>query len=75
MNLKGIAMLNSSIFSKIKKEKIIVFGTGSAAINYIKRITKTHEIVIFLDNDPKKHGKKINGISIFRRMRLRISRI
>jgi capsular polysaccharide biosynthesis protein len=54
-----------NIFSKKKKQKIIIFGTGSAAIMYVKRIKKTHEIVCFMDNNTAKHGKKLNGISIF----------
>jgi capsular polysaccharide biosynthesis protein len=55
----------SSNFSKKKKEKIIVFGTGSAAIKYVKGVRKTHQVVGYLDNNTEKHGKKLNDIPIF----------
>jgi capsular polysaccharide biosynthesis protein len=58
-------MFASSNFQREKKEKIIVFGTGSAAIKYVKGIMRTHEIIGFLDNNIKQHGKKLNGISIY----------
>lgn len=51
-------------FSKNKKKKIIIFGTGSAAVKFVKHIKKTHEIVCFMDNNTAKHGKKLNGIAI-----------
>lgn len=57
-------MSNSSDFSKKKKEKIIVFGTGSAAIKYVKSVRKTHQVVCYLDNDPSKHEKMLNGVLI-----------
>jgi capsular polysaccharide biosynthesis protein len=46
-------------------EKIIVFGTGSAAINFVKRNKKTHRVVGYMDNNSAKHGGKLNGVSIF----------
>ena len=57
-------MFASSNFQREKKERIIVFGTGSAAVKYVKGIVRTHEVIGFLDNNIKQHGKKLNGISI-----------
>jgi len=45
-------------------KKIIIFGTGSAAIKYVKRIRKTHEVVCYLDNDSAKHGQTLSGVPI-----------
>lgn len=46
------------------KEKILIFGTGAAALNFIKYIKGTHTILAFMDNDEQKHGKKIKGIEV-----------
>lgn len=48
-----------------KKQKIIIFGTGSGAIKFIKLIKNTHKIVCFMDNDIKKQGKNLNGVPIY----------
>jgi capsular polysaccharide biosynthesis protein len=58
-------MFSNIFVRKKKKEKIIIFGTGSAAVKYVKNVKKTHEIICFMDNDPIKHGKKLHGLSIF----------
>ena len=49
----------------VPPEEIIVFGTGSAAINFVKRNKKTHRVVGYMDNNSAKHGGKLNGVSIF----------
>ncbi|MFT5923081.1 MAG: capsular polysaccharide biosynthesis protein [Paraglaciecola sp.] len=57
-------MLIRSNLSKKEKERIIVFGTGSAAAKYVKHTKSTHEVVCYLDNNPEKHGKELDGVSI-----------
>jgi capsular polysaccharide biosynthesis protein len=53
------------LFNKSSQlKKVIIFGTGSAAIKYVKRIRKTHEVICFLDNNLAKNGTTLNGVSI-----------
>jgi hypothetical protein len=49
----------------VNKENIIVFGTGSGAIDFRARIKKTHNIVAFIDNDSEKQGKSLFGSPIY----------
>ncbi|GHB36909.1 polysaccharide biosynthesis protein [Mongoliitalea lutea] len=61
--------LKSSV-APLEVKKGVVFGAGEAGIiaqDVIKRDSKTHfETVAFLDDDPKKEGKIIDGKKIYR---------
>lgn len=47
-----------------RTKEVIIFGTGSAAIKFVKRIRKTHKVVCYLDNNSAKHGQALNGVTI-----------
>lgn len=47
-----------------QNKKLIIFGGGSAAEYFIKRLSKKWIISYIVDNDLKKHGEKVNDILI-----------
>jgi FlaA1/EpsC-like NDP-sugar epimerase len=50
--------------SRIGKDKVIIFGAGSAgkgALEYVHSFTK---VICIIDNDTAKHGKAVDGIEI-----------
>ena len=53
------------------KKKIIIFSAGSAGrevfqlISIINKLNKKWEVVGYVDSDPKKVGKTIDGVKVF----------
>lgn len=41
--------------------KLIIFGTGSSAIEFISKLDSNVEIVCYVDNNPSKHNTIFNG--------------
>lgn len=48
----------------MSKKKILIFGVGSGAKNAAPRLAGTSDVVAFLDNDPKRHGRRFQGKSV-----------
>ncbi len=46
-------------------KKIVIFGAGSAGHKVSKWLPAVYDIMAFVDNDPKKHGSKINGLPVY----------
>lgn len=45
--------------------KIVVFGTGSAALDFLSVVPDDLKIIGFLDNDESKHGTFVAGYEVF----------
>lgn len=48
-----------------RKERILIFGTGSGGMNFYKICRSRYRIVGFLDNNKQKHGHKLFGMPIY----------
>ena len=48
----------------MKKEKVIIFGTGWAFNNYIRNYRDEYDIIGITDWDYEKHGESIQGITV-----------
>ncbi|HEY5555484.1 nucleoside-diphosphate sugar epimerase/dehydratase [Acetobacterium sp.] len=50
------------------EERTLIFGAGEAGVKMLKELMdsrKRYKIIGFLDDDPSKQGKRLNGIPIF----------
>lgn len=49
------------------RERVIVYGAGSAGVRLITSLQGGDEYfpVVMLDDDPKLHGKKVNGLEVY----------
>ncbi len=47
-----------------KKEKILIFGTGSGGINFFNSCRSRYRVIGFLDNNKQKQGEKLFGLMI-----------
>ncbi len=52
------------IFANISGKKLYVFGSGNFAKSFLSRYGDQLQIEKVLDNNPRKHGTELNGISI-----------
>ncbi|MCW8090344.1 glycosyltransferase family 61 protein [Alteromonas sp. ASW11-130] len=52
------------ILKKCNKERVVIFGTGTAAKNFVPLVRSRFEIVAYMDNDETKHGIFINSIPV-----------
>ncbi|SMP52667.1 50S ribosomal protein L11 methyltransferase [Anoxynatronum buryatiense] len=48
----------------MKNDQIIIFGASEAGLNFYDQWSHLYNIKCFMDNDPNKWGKKLNGIDI-----------
>ena len=48
-----------------KKEKILIFGTGSGGINFFNSCRSRYRVIGFLDNNKQKQGEKLFGLMIY----------
>ena len=53
------------IFKKNNKEKVLIFGAGSGAINFYKSNKSHYEIIGFIDNNKKKQGLLLFNKQVF----------
>lgn len=53
------------LFFKEKKERILIFGTGSGGVGFYKSFRGKYKILGFLDNNNKKHGETLFGYEIY----------
>lgn len=51
------------------KQKVIIYGAGEAGLHAKSAIDRDaglkYKVIAFVDDDPQKHGKKLQGVSIF----------
>ncbi len=51
------------------KQRVIIYGAGEAGLHAKSAIDRDaglkYKVIAFVDDDPQKHGKKLQGISIF----------
>lgn len=60
------AKLDKGSISELRNRKLLLFGAGARGSYALEELNKIGaHIVGFIDNDPKKHGKKINGYTIY----------
>lgn len=53
------------------KPRIALFGAGSGGINAYEYLKGDYELVVFADNDKRKHGQMLNGFPIISARELR----
>ena len=51
------------------KQRVIIYGAGEAGLHAKSAIDRDaglkYKVIAFVDDDPQKHGKKLQGVSIF----------
>jgi FlaA1/EpsC-like NDP-sugar epimerase len=53
------------------KPRIALFGAGSGGLNAYEYLKNDYELVVFVDNDKRKHGQMLNGFRIISAQELR----
>lgn len=71
-NLAAAAqLLNRADAGEIVARKVVIYGAGEAGAQASQSLAMTKEYCVcaFLDDDPTKHGQRLNGVEIFPRTR------